>query len=57
MGLASVIGPSLFGLSFAWAVRHASAHALGLPMFIAAAIMLACLALAWAPAGSAKAEA
>ena len=37
MGLASVIGPSLFGLSFAWTVRHEGP--LGLPLFLAATAM------------------
>ena len=37
MGLASVIGPSLFGLSFAWTVR--SQGPLGLPLFLAATAM------------------
>lgn len=46
MGLASVTGPSLFGLSFAWAVRHPAAHLPGLPMLIAATLMALCLALA-----------
>lgn len=37
-GLASVIGPSLFGMSFAWAVRNPAAHLIGLPMLIAAVL-------------------
>ncbi len=40
-GLASVIGPSVFGLSFAWAVRHPAAHLPGLPFLEAAAITFA----------------
>jgi DHA1 family tetracycline resistance protein-like MFS transporter len=44
-GLASVIGPSLFGLSFAWAVRHPGAHLPGLPLLIGAAAMAACFVL------------
>ncbi|WP_309646545.1 TCR/Tet family MFS transporter [Phenylobacterium sp.] len=44
-GLASVVGPSLFGLSFAWAVRHEAL--VGLPLFLAGAAMAAALGLAW----------
>ncbi len=44
-GLASVIGPILFGLSFAWAVRHPAMHVPGLPLLIGATTMTACLAL------------
>ncbi len=42
-GLSSVIGPSLFGLSFAWAIRHPSFGLPGLPLLIAAAIMAGCV--------------
>ena len=45
-GLASMIGPSLFGLSFAWAVRHPTAHIPGVGMFEAAMAMAGCLVLA-----------
>ena len=49
MGIASVVGPLIFGLSFAWSVRHAALHIPGLPMMCASAIMACCLALAlWA---------
>jgi DHA1 family tetracycline resistance protein-like MFS transporter len=44
-GLASVIGPSIFGLSFAWAVRHPAAHLPGLPLLEAGAAMAACLVI------------
>lgn len=44
-GLASVIGPSLFGLSFAWAVRHPAIGVPGLPMLLAGTIMAVCLIL------------
>jgi DHA1 family tetracycline resistance protein-like MFS transporter len=41
-GIASMAGPSLFGLTFAWAVRHdASLHQPGLPILVAAALLLA----------------
>jgi DHA1 family tetracycline resistance protein-like MFS transporter len=41
-GIASMIGPSLFGLTFAWAVRNnASLHQPGLPILIASALLLA----------------
>jgi DHA1 family tetracycline resistance protein-like MFS transporter len=44
-GLSSVIGPSLFGLSFAWAIRHPSLGLPGLPLLIAAAITAGCVGL------------
>jgi DHA1 family tetracycline resistance protein-like MFS transporter len=44
-GLASVVGPGLFGISFAWAVRHPGDHLPGLPLFLAAAAMAACFTL------------
>ena len=45
-GIASVIGPSLFGLSFAGAVRHPAWHLPGLPMLLAAGTTAGCLILA-----------
>jgi DHA1 family tetracycline resistance protein-like MFS transporter len=49
IGVASVVGPLLYGLSFAWAVRHPQWHVPGLPMLLASLTMGACLALAiWA---------
>jgi DHA1 family tetracycline resistance protein-like MFS transporter len=49
IGVASVVGPLLFGLSFAWAVRHPEWHVPGLPMMLASLTMVACLLLAiWA---------
>jgi DHA1 family tetracycline resistance protein-like MFS transporter len=48
MGIASIIGPSLYLAPFAWAVRHdATLHMPGLPILIAAALMLAGTALAF----------
>ena len=44
-GLASVIGPSLFGLSFAWAVRNPALGLPGLPLLAAAGIMTSCAIL------------
>jgi DHA1 family tetracycline resistance protein-like MFS transporter len=44
-GLGSVIGPSLFGLSFAWALRHPAAHLPGLPLLVAAATSAGCFIL------------
>jgi DHA1 family tetracycline resistance protein-like MFS transporter len=46
IGFASVLGPLLYGLSFAWAIRHPEYSFSGLPMFLASATMMACLALA-----------
>ena len=44
-GLASVIGPSIFGLAFAWAVRHPALGLAGLPLLEASACMVACVAI------------
>ncbi len=45
-GVTSIIGPPLFGLSFAWALRHDSAlHLPGLPILIAAGMWVASLLL------------
>jgi DHA1 family tetracycline resistance protein-like MFS transporter len=54
-GISSVIGPSLFGLTFAWSIRHeASLHLPGLPIFISAGLLaiafLISLRVAHAPA-------
>ena len=39
-GIASIVGPMIFGLTFAWAVRHdATLHLPGLPIFIAAGLL------------------
>jgi MFS transporter, DHA1 family, tetracycline resistance protein len=56
MGVASIIGPSLFLLPFAFAVRHdATLRMPGLPVLIAAALMLLATVLAWAKARPAPA--
>jgi DHA1 family tetracycline resistance protein-like MFS transporter len=48
MGISSIIGPTLYLAPFAWAVRHdATLHAPGLPILIAAALMLGATALAF----------
>jgi DHA1 family tetracycline resistance protein-like MFS transporter len=57
-GIASVIGPMIFGLTFAWAVRDdAELHMPGLPIFIAAGLLVCAFLLAvrvgHAPASSA----
>ena len=44
-GLASVIGPSIFGLAFAWAVRHPALGLAGLPLLEASAFMVACVVI------------
>lgn len=47
MGLGAIIGPPLFGLTFAWSVRSdADLHMPGLAIFIAAALLVAALAIA-----------
>jgi MFS transporter, DHA1 family, tetracycline resistance protein len=51
MGISSIVGPSLFLIPFAFAVRHdATLHMPGLPILIAASLMLASTLLAWARA-------
>jgi DHA1 family tetracycline resistance protein-like MFS transporter len=40
-GISSVVGPTIFGLTFAWAVAHdATLHLPGLPILMAAGLML-----------------
>ncbi len=40
-GIASTIGPMVFGTLFAWAVRHdATLHAPGLPIFLAGGLLV-----------------
>ncbi len=52
MGIASLVGPSLFTLSFAFAIgRDHDWAPIGTPFFLAALIMLAATALAWQVAG------
>jgi DHA1 family tetracycline resistance protein-like MFS transporter len=45
-GIASVAGPLIYGLSFAWAVRHPAWNIPGLPFMLASLTMLACLSFA-----------
>jgi DHA1 family tetracycline resistance protein-like MFS transporter len=46
-GIASIVGPVIFGSVFAWAVRHDSTlHAPGLPIFIASALLFCAFLLA-----------
>jgi DHA1 family tetracycline resistance protein-like MFS transporter len=44
-GLASVIGPAVFGPTFAWAVRHPDLHVPGLALEFAALAMAVCTVL------------
>jgi len=45
-GIASVIGPPLFGLTFAWSIRHqATLHLPGLPILISAGLLTLALVL------------
>jgi DHA1 family tetracycline resistance protein-like MFS transporter len=46
-GLASMVGPMLFGLSFAWTIRNPTLGLPGLPMLMAGVAMAACLLLAF----------
>lgn len=55
MGIASIVGPVLFGLSFAWAVRHPAINLPGLPLILSSLTMACCLALAiWAGKAAAR---
>lgn len=46
-GIASVIGPIVFGMTFAWSVRHDGAmHQPGLAIYLASALLVAALLLA-----------
>ena len=46
-GLASVLGPIVFGMTFAWSVRHeATVYTPGLAFFVASALLAAAFALA-----------
>ena len=61
-GIASVIGPMIIGLTFAWEVRDdAALHMPGLPIFIAAGLLVCAFLLAvrvgHAPATAAAAAA
>jgi MFS transporter, DHA1 family, tetracycline resistance protein len=48
-GMASVLGPIIYGLSFAWAVDHPQWHIPGLPMYLAALTMAMAFGIAlWA---------
>jgi DHA1 family tetracycline resistance protein-like MFS transporter len=48
-GVAAVLGPILYGLSFAWTVRHPQWNLPGLPLLLSSLTMLCCLLLAlWA---------
>jgi DHA1 family tetracycline resistance protein-like MFS transporter len=46
-GIASILGPMIFGSVFAWAVRHdATVHLPGLPIFIASGLLVCAFLLA-----------
>ncbi|MEI9990161.1 MAG: TCR/Tet family MFS transporter [Rhizomicrobium sp.] len=45
-GVASVAGPIVYGLAFAWAVRHPQWNVPGLPFLLASLTMALCLAIA-----------
>lgn len=46
MGLAAIFGPPLFGLTFAWSIRHEALQVPGLAIGIAAALLTAALLIA-----------
>ena len=48
MGVASIAGPMVFGMVFAWSVRHESSFSTpGLAFYLAAGLMIAALVLAF----------
>jgi DHA1 family tetracycline resistance protein-like MFS transporter len=54
-GIASMVGPAIFGLTFAWTVHHeATLHQPGLPIFLAAGLMLAAFLIGLTVARPAK---
>ena len=47
-GIASIVGPMVFGTTFAWAVRHdPELHMPGLPIYIASSLLVAAFLLAY----------
>ena len=57
IGIAAMLGPLIFGLSFAATVRHPAWRLPGLPMLLASMIMAGCLTLAiWAGRAAGRAE-
>ena len=47
-GIASIIGPSIFGLTFAFSVRHeATLHLSGLAIYLAGGLFVLAFLLAW----------
>jgi DHA1 family tetracycline resistance protein-like MFS transporter len=57
-GVASIIGPSIFGLTFAFSVRHdATLHLPGLAIYVAGGFLLAAFVVAWSFAQPKRAEA
>ena len=55
MGIANIVGPILFGLSFAWAVRRPELGIPGLPFMLSSLTMACCLGLAvWAGKDAAR---
>ena len=64
MGVANIIGPAIFGLTFAWSISDgASLHAPGLAIYVAAGLLLAAMLIALrvarpvaAPGGAASAS-
>lgn len=46
MGVASILGPVLFGMVFAWSIRHEGFHMPGLAIFLAAGLLVLAFLLA-----------
>jgi DHA1 family tetracycline resistance protein-like MFS transporter len=57
IGMASVVGPLVYGLSFAQTVRHPEWHLPGLPFLLASLTMAVCLGIAILAGRSARAHA
>lgn len=52
MGVASILGPLLFGMVFAWSIRHETFHMPGLAIYLSAGLLVLAFALALAVARS-----
>ena len=56
MGVASILGPLLFGTVFAWSIRHEAVHLPGLAIFMSAGLLVLAFLLALVTAKAATPE-
>ncbi len=56
MGVASILGPLLFGTVFAWSIRHEAVHLPGLAIFLSAGLLVLAFLLALVTAKTATPE-